>query len=195
MWWGILCPLPPRLGGEWGHRGWWGAVVVVGGMVSEGRQCCWPPRLVCDVPRLCVDVPLVVYPVALLNGGRVCAAVSRLVLGLAPCIVMLPFYIVLFLLHHPALHCVCCHSIVGLGLCHCGMAVVVGRYVVWASVHFLFSFSSSSSSSSCGVRGSARAALRARTLSPNTFVSPLLLALSCFLCPSLFFPRRLSYYC
>lgn len=39
VWWGILCPLPPRRGGGWGHRGWWGAVVVVGGMVSEGRRC------------------------------------------------------------------------------------------------------------------------------------------------------------
>ena len=42
---------------------------MVGGMVSEGRLCCWPPRLACGVPRLCVGVPLVVYPVALLNGG------------------------------------------------------------------------------------------------------------------------------
>lgn len=37
--WGILCVLPPRRGGGWGRCGWWGAVVVVGGMVSEGRQC------------------------------------------------------------------------------------------------------------------------------------------------------------
>lgn len=42
---------------------------MVGGMVSEGRLCCWPPRLVCWCPRLCVGVPLVVYYVALLNGG------------------------------------------------------------------------------------------------------------------------------
>lgn len=48
-----------------GGVAWW----MVGGMVSEGRVCCWPPRLVCGVPRLCVGVPLVVYPVALLNGG------------------------------------------------------------------------------------------------------------------------------
>ena len=39
VWWGILCLLPPRCGGGWGCRGWWGAVVVVGGMVDEGRQC------------------------------------------------------------------------------------------------------------------------------------------------------------
>lgn len=46
-----------------------------------------------------------------------------------------------------------------------------------------------------GVRGSARAALRARTLSPNTIVSPLLLALSSLLfllCSSSFFMPRLS---
>lgn len=50
VWWGILCVLPPRRGGGWGRCGWWGAVVVVGGMVGEGRLCCWPPRLVCGVP-------------------------------------------------------------------------------------------------------------------------------------------------
>lgn len=42
----------------------------------------------------------------------------------------------------------------------------------------VFSSPSSSSSSCVGVRGSARAALRARTLSPNTIVFPLL---SCLL--------------
>lgn len=48
VWWGILCALPPRRGGGWGHRGWWC------GMVSEGRLCCRPPRLVCGVPLLFV---------------------------------------------------------------------------------------------------------------------------------------------
>lgn len=28
---------PLVVDGGWGYRGWWGAVVVVGGMVSEGR--------------------------------------------------------------------------------------------------------------------------------------------------------------
>ena len=37
VWWGILRPLPPRRGGGWGHCGWWGCGVVVGGMVDEGR--------------------------------------------------------------------------------------------------------------------------------------------------------------
>ena len=57
VWWGILCVLPPRRGGGWGYRGWWGAVVVVGGMVSEGRLCCvaspscvWCPPSVCWRP-------------------------------------------------------------------------------------------------------------------------------------------------
>lgn len=51
---------------------WWrvGPSWMVGGMVSEGRLCCRPPRLVRGVPRLRVGVPLVVYPVALLNGGE-----------------------------------------------------------------------------------------------------------------------------
>lgn len=39
VWWGILCPFPPRRGGGWGRRGWWGVLWMVGGMVSEGRQC------------------------------------------------------------------------------------------------------------------------------------------------------------
>jgi len=35
---------------------------MVGGMVIEGRLCCWSPRLVCGVPpSVCVVVPL--------NGG------------------------------------------------------------------------------------------------------------------------------
>lgn len=58
VWWGILCPLPPRRGCGWGHCGWWGAVVVVGGMTGEGRLCCWPPRLACRVPRLLCGGPV-----------------------------------------------------------------------------------------------------------------------------------------
>lgn len=99
---------------------------MVGGMVSEGRQCCWPPRL-------CVGIPLVVYPVALLNGGsggRVlspCLVLSPVFfivfpvfgLGLAFCVVLLP----LVLSSPPSPFCVCCHSIVGLGLCLCGRVV------------------------------------------------------------------------
>lgn len=26
VWWGILCVLPPRRGGGWGRRGWWGGI-------------------------------------------------------------------------------------------------------------------------------------------------------------------------
>ena len=48
VWRGILCPLPPRRGGGWGHRGWWC------GMVDGGWLCYWPPRLVCGVPLLFV---------------------------------------------------------------------------------------------------------------------------------------------
>ena len=48
VWWGILCPPSPS---SW----WWVGpswmvgvcVVVVGGMVSEGRLCCWRPLLSC----------------------------------------------------------------------------------------------------------------------------------------------------
>ena len=114
-------------------------------MVSEGRVCCWPPRLVRGVPRLRVGAPLVVYPVALLNGGGgvCCDALSsdwvwRLALSCSPSrcrfprIVLVPFLscvavfvvggecgggiVSRFLLLLPTV-CVCCHSIVGLVLC------------------------------------------------------------------------------
>lgn len=26
VWWGILCPLPPHVGGGWGRHGWWGGI-------------------------------------------------------------------------------------------------------------------------------------------------------------------------
>lgn len=69
VWWGILCALPPHGGGGWGHRGWWCAVVVVGGMVSEGAAVLLTPRRMLVSPVCVLVSPLVVYPVALLNGG------------------------------------------------------------------------------------------------------------------------------
>ena len=137
----------------------------------------------------------------------------------------------------PSLLCVCCHSIVGLGLCvcdrvvslwnsggglcwvegrvvyavHCQLLCVVACVSVWCvlsccavlrCVGWRWSGRSRRLSSSSlfvflflavGVRGSARAALRARTLSPNTIASPLL-CLSCLLFSSSspFFTIRLS---
>ena len=88
----------------------------------------------------------------------------------------------------PSLHCVCCYSIVGLvvcfvaGLCYCGMAVGFMCGLEWrwvcSSRRLSSTFSSFSFSSVVGVRGSARAALRARTLSPNTIVFLCLLLFS-----------------
>ena len=52
VWWGILCPLPPRRGGGWGHRGWWGAVVD-GGVAWWRKGGC-----VAGLPVLCVVSPL-----------------------------------------------------------------------------------------------------------------------------------------
>lgn len=92
--------------------------------------------------------------------------------------------------------CVHCHGIVGLVWCVCdrvvslwnsgdGLCVAVRGLVVCLRCLFfflLFFFV-------VGVRGSARAALRARTLSPNTVAFPLLFVLS-----SLFSaPPRLSF--
>ena len=70
VWWGILCPPLPS--------SWWmgGPSWMVGGMVSEGRQCCRPPRL-------CAGVPPAIYPVALLNGGCVGLCVVPM-FGLGP---------------------------------------------------------------------------------------------------------------
>lgn len=55
VWWGILCPLPPRRGG------WWGGIVD-GGWHGDRRAAVLlaSPSNV-GVPRLCVGVPLVVY--------------------------------------------------------------------------------------------------------------------------------------
>ena len=93
--------------------------------------------------------------------------------------------------------CVLCHSIVGLCVCLCDRVVSLwngGGDLCWAEgrcamgwclalVHC--SLLSSSSSFVGGVRGSARAALRARTLSPNTIVSFLVVCFVFFLSLSL----------
>ena len=63
VWWGILCPLPPHVGGGWGHCGWWVASWMVDGMVSEGRLCYWPPRRM-SVSPVCV----LTSPFRLLSG-------------------------------------------------------------------------------------------------------------------------------
>lgn len=73
--------------------------------------------------------------------------------------------------------CVCCLVVLCCGLWNGGVCGLV----------LVFLFSLSSSSPLCvGVRGSARAALRARTLSPNTIVSLLSFFFSLFFsaCPA-----------
>lgn len=71
---------------------------MVGGMVRKGGG-------VTDSPSN-VDVPLVIYPVALLNGGSggLCV-VPVFGLGLAPCIVLLPFALFVPLVLFPFLFC------------------------------------------------------------------------------------------
>lgn len=70
VWWGILCALPPRRGGGWGHCGWWVAWWVKGGCVAGLPFCCVVS------PFCCV--------VVLLNGGRGGCACCPLVLC-CPC--------------------------------------------------------------------------------------------------------------
>lgn len=95
--------------------------------------------------------------------------------------------------------CVCCHAIVGLWWCLCVMVVSLWNGGVCDGVCGLVSCSLFLSSFlslpfRVGVRGSARAALRARTLSPNTIVfssscsSSLSLLLLAFLLSSVFPP-------
>jgi hypothetical protein len=120
-WWVCVCavrvvgyPLcaPPsqwwRVGPLWMVgccRGWWVAWWVKGGSVTDSPSN--------------VGVPLVVYPVALLNGVRCmcCDALSSDWAGTLHC--PTPSRIV----QSPSSLCVCCHSIVGLGLCLCDRVV------------------------------------------------------------------------
>ena len=117
-----------------------------------------------------------------------CCATLCCVLWWRVCYLIVNGCVPLLLSSSPLPLCVLCHGIVGLGLCFCGRVVFlwnsgdglcVGRNgggvmgVRGLVVCFVFLFSLSSSSLCVGVRGSARAALRARTLSPNTIVSSL----------------------
>lgn len=69
VWWGILRLLPPRRGGGWGYRGWWGVWLVVGGMAMEGRWCQWLPVLSLLASLSACWCPPRVCVVAVLNGG------------------------------------------------------------------------------------------------------------------------------
>ena len=154
-WWVCVCavrvvgyPLcaPPR-------RGWWAGplqkggvcAAMVGGMVGEGRLCCWPPPSCVWCPRLCVGAPpcrsplwpiewrggVCVMPCLRIGSGTLhCAAPLHIVCS--PRIVPVPLLscVVVFVgggevrcvgLCLALLFCLCvrCHSIVGLVLCLC----------------------------------------------------------------------------
>lgn len=62
VWWTCVCgvrvvgyPLSatPSQWWWWGRCGRWVAWRMVGGMVSEGRQCCWTPRRMLASPSAC----------------------------------------------------------------------------------------------------------------------------------------------
>ena len=75
----VHLPLVVVVGGAFVCGG--ACVVVVGGMVSEGRLCCWPPRL-----RVGVPLTFVLAPLSCLLGGRVewrewCVVMPRVWIG------------------------------------------------------------------------------------------------------------------
>ena len=102
----------PPLALAWGgrRREWWGGMVRRGGMALKGGCCSVDPP-VCSLvsPRSVSASPLLFAcgPVEWRGGC-----------GGAPCCPVLPCVVLLFL-HHPNLRRVCCHSIVGLGVCLC----------------------------------------------------------------------------
>ena len=76
----------------WVGPSWMVGGIMDGGWHSEGRAAVLLTPVECWCPRLCVGVPLVVYPVALLNGGSgVCCDALSSGWVRAPCIVLLPF--------------------------------------------------------------------------------------------------------
>lgn len=189
-------------------------------MILTPRLVCWRPPSVCVVVPLnggsgvlCV-VPRVrtgsspsYCPCPFMSPSllfRLCVAVFVVCGGVRWCAVGELCPVLLCCL------CVRCHSIVGLGVRLCdgvvllwnsgdGLCWVEGRWcdgrvvlVVCLPLFFVFLFLFFFLLFAVGVRGSARAAMRARTLSPNTIASLLLCSLFLFpffLCAPPFFCR------
>ena len=159
-----------------------------------GRGVCCGIRVrIGSSPSLCI-VPLALFPLHCVlwvgkcggvRGRRGVPVMKGGGCGLCPVlswVVLCPVLCCVVPLCSPPCLCVRCHSIVGLVWCFCGGVVLLWNGGgVWgcvvlvvlsclSSVLFLFFLA-------FGVRGSARAALRARTLSPNTIVFLLLSSL------------------
>ena len=82
VWWGILCPLPPRHGGGWGHRGWWVAWLVKGGSVTNSPSNAASPVCVLSSPFRLFSGPV--------EWRGWCAVV------LSPCLVLSPVLFTVF---------------------------------------------------------------------------------------------------
>lgn len=196
---------------------------MVGGMVREGRLCCRPPRrmLVSPVCVLASPFRSLSGPVEWREWRACCPPVSDGVLSfaLSSSPPFLPHRLC-SLSQHVGSVVRLCDRVMSLwnsgdGLCGaegrvvstvycllfmccgvrfsgvgCGMAVGV-----CVSLLVLLFPPSSSSSSRVGVRGSARAAMRARTLSPNTIVFPLVVSLSSLLFSAPRFSSRSAFLC
>lgn len=121
----------------WHCSGGWHSFGRAGGVTASLPYVCWCPPFVCVV--------------AVLNGGGgiVRWGVPVFGLGAASCVVLL-------LLCYPTLQCVCCHSIVGLGVCLCDRGVLLrngGGVMGVISLPRPLSSSLSSSSSLCWCSG------------------------------------------
>lgn len=141
VWWGILCPLPPRRGGGWGHRGRWGGIVD-GGWHGEGRAAVLlTPRRMSASPSVCWCPPCRL-PCGPVKWRGVLYAVMPRVWGW-----------VWHLALSTPLHIVRSLCIVLVSLLFCGVVFVVGGEVRWCACAwsrcFVFFFSLSSSSLSC----------------------------------------------
>ena len=104
VWWGILCLLPPRRGGGWGCRGWWGGIAGDGVSLSGraarlrkgGRVVGWVgasltiPSVVIVPPVLLWCLPLFVGWALLKwwGGPRLKGGVCWCVASISSCVVV-----------------------------------------------------------------------------------------------------------
>lgn len=111
---------PPRRGGGWGRRGWWGGIAD-GGWHGEGRAVVLLAPVECRCPRLCVGVPVcrsLCGPIEW-RWGMCCDARLRIGAGTLHC--PLPFSLSVLLVSFP------------FPFLFCAAVFVVGEEVRWGN--------------------------------------------------------------